>query len=132
MQPAVSVIHLDSTLSGGNRSSLGTYKQNEMAFVSFKTLAKKWVIYHSVCAHAHVHVCMCVFNRDFGEHRATVGIQLLILGRGSLLNQVDQPKSSYTRPGDQGWLVAELQLYRKELISQRYQKRERKRENFKS
>ena len=58
MQPAVSVIHLDSTLSGGNRSSLGTHKQNEMAFVSFKTLAK-WVIYHSVC----VCVCVCVCTR---------------------------------------------------------------------
>ena len=58
-----------------------------------------------VCAHAHVHVCMCVFNRDFGEHRATVGIQLLILGRGSLLNQVDQPKVQLysTRETRVGW-----------------------------
>ena len=40
-------------------------------------------------------MCVCL-NRDFGEHRVRVEIQLLILGRGSLLNQVGQPKSSYT------------------------------------
>ena len=59
-----------------------------------------------VCVCMHTSMCvMCVFNRDFGEHGAAVGIQLLILGRGSLLNQVDQPKVQLysTRETRVGW-----------------------------
>ena len=111
-----------------------------MVFLSFKTPGK-WVIYHSavcvcVCARvrvrSHIHACMCVFNRDFGEHRATVGIQLVILGRGSLLNQVDQPKVQLylTRETRIGWWPSCSYIEKNEYP--KGTKKETERENFKS
>ena len=113
-----------------------------MAFVSFKT-PEKWVIYHSAvcvcvcvctCARAFTHPCVyvCMFNRDFGEHRATVGIQLVILGRGSLLNQVDQPKVQLylTRETRIGWWPSCSYIEKNEYP--KGTKKERERENFKS
>ena len=85
--------------------------------------------FRSVCACACTHPCtyVCV-NRDFGEHRATVGIQLLTLGRGSLLNQVDQPKVRLylTRETRVGWWPSAV-IWQRTNIPKVPEKREKER-----
>ena len=88
-----------------------------------------FIILQCVCACACTHPCtyVCV-NRDFGEHRATVGIQLLTLGRGSLLNQVDQPKVRLhlTRETRVGWWPSAV-IWKRTNIPKVPKKREKER-----